>query len=132
MVRKANYIPQTSHSFRLTMPMTNQSLLANIAQLIPLVDAALTISRDKELMDILTRIAHNPEPIDRSSCTVRERQVWDALSCGSKREQDLDDANVSIVHTFFHLSCEYPIHSSVRSVIKPILSQREALAVLLR
>ncbi|KLO11896.1 hypothetical protein SCHPADRAFT_450172 [Schizopora paradoxa] len=59
------------------------------AQLIPLIDAALAISRDKELMNILTRIANGAEPIDGSSCSGREQEVLDTLSSYSKQECDV-------------------------------------------
>ena len=60
------------------------------AQLIPLIDAALAISRDKELMDILTRIASGADPIDRSSCSEREQGVLDTLSSYSREEEVRD------------------------------------------
>lgn len=59
-------------------------------QLIPLIEAALAISRDKELMDILTRIASGADPIDRSSCSEREQEVLDTLSSYSRKEEVRD------------------------------------------
>ncbi len=78
-------------------------LVSLITQLVPLIDAALAIGKDAELMDILTRIAYNPESIDRNSCTEKERQVLNGLSSasGSKRH----NTDVSKSSTSFMTKC---------------------------
>lgn len=87
----------STHSFVcLHSSMTQEIPSLSLIQLIPLIDAALAIAKDEQLMSILNRIAHDPEPIDRSSCSEKEREVLDALSCGTKR----DDEDVSVALLF--------------------------------
>jgi len=83
--------------------MEQPNLATFFTQLIPLIDAALAIGNDKELMGILTRIAYHPETIDKSSCTEREQEVLNALSCSSRRN-DADDADCERLSERFSIS----------------------------